>query len=132
MNTNMIKRQVRLTLALVTAVGLTQFAVAQEKGATRLLNLNAASPQSGVMVVQARMDCPKCQDSIVRVAQPSTKGSQPEVRLVGRHGCSACQSNIQTTGMGKQARNQVVHTCEMAQASAVSCCTTKATTSGSH
>ena len=64
----------------------------QEKGATKLLKLNAIktvadaeSVQPGDTVV---MSCPKCKDSRATVVTPSTKtGAKPETTTVSRHEC---------------------------------------------
>lgn len=58
------------------------------------------------------MSCPKCRDTSIKVVQPPSKGGRQETATVVRHECPSCGTQIQTTGVGKQATTKVKHVCQ--------------------
>jgi hypothetical protein len=103
---------------------------AQEKGATKLLKLNAIKTVADAEAVQPGdtvvMSCPKCKDSWVTIVTPSTKtGAKPETTTVSRHECPGCEHKIVTTGHGKAKTDKIVHTCKMCGSEDAFCCVMK-------
>jgi hypothetical protein len=72
------------------------------------------------------MSCPKCKDTYTQVTEKTFKAVHPEeLRTVGTHLCSSCDTKLVTKGVGKQAKDVVVHTCKMCGSKDVSCCLMK-------
>ena len=117
-----------LLLATVAALSLFSSPVlAQEKGATKLLPLRSADNleqvEAGDSIV---MSCPKCKDTYVTKVTKSMRGMTPdEVKIESMHMCPTCETTIKTTGMGRNAKNKLVHTCNMCGSTDVSCCLMK-------
>jgi len=117
-----------LLVAIVASLALIPgLSMAQEKGATKLLPLrtvaNLEQVEAGDTIL---MSCPKCKDTYSTVVVKSMKGSQPdEVRTMSKHLCPACSTSIKTEGMGKNAVNKLVHTCNSCGSEDVSCCLMK-------
>jgi hypothetical protein len=103
---------------------------AQEKGATKLLKLNAINTVAGAEAVQPGdtvvMSCPKCKDSWATIVTPATKtGAKPETTTVSRHECPGCEHKIVTTGHGKAKTDKIVHICKMCGSEDAFCCVMK-------
>ena len=103
---------------------------AQEKGATKLLKLNAIKTVADADAVQAGdtvvMSCPKCKDSWVTIVQPSTKtGAKPETTTVARHECPGCEHKYVTEGHGKAKTDKLVHICKQCGSEDAFCCVMK-------
>ena len=117
-----------LLLAAIVALSLLPGLVsAQEKGATRLMKLQTVSDlqqvEAGDTVL---MSCPKCQDTYASVVTKPMKGMQPdEIKTVVKHLCPTCTTTIKTEGVGKNAVNKLVHTCNSCGSAEVSCCLMK-------
>lgn len=117
-------------LAIVGLMSLLSLAQAQEKGATKLIQLkpiqtvaDAEAVQPGDTVV---MSCPKCKNSWVTVVTPPAKtGSKPETTLVERHNCPGCDHKIVSAGHGKMKTDKIVHTCKMCGSEDAFCCVMK-------
>jgi hypothetical protein len=72
------------------------------------------------------MSCPKCQDTYATVVKKSLKGMQPDqISTVVKHLCPTCTTEIKTEGVGKNAVNKLVHTCNSCGSADVSCCLMK-------
>jgi len=121
----------KMKLLLITAVAvlamLPSLTMAQEKGATKLLNLHTVQDlqqvEAGDTLV---MSCPKCKDTYVSVVTKPMKGMQPdEIKTVVEHLCPTCTTSIKTEGMGKNAKDTLVHTCNSCGSTDVSCCLMK-------
>lgn len=121
------------TLAVIAVTGLLTLPLltsAQEKGATKLIQLNpiktvadAEAVQPGDTVV---MSCPKCKDSWVTIVTPSTKtGAKPETTKVARHECPGCEHKYVTEGHGKAKTDKLVHTCKNCGSEDAFCCVMK-------
>ena len=109
-------------LSLLPSLGL-----AQEKGAHKLLPLRHAEDlqqvEAGDTII---MSCPKCKDTYATVATKSFKGMQAEeIKTVVQHLCPTCSTTIKTEGSGRNAKNQLVHTCNTCGSQSVSCCLMK-------
>jgi len=103
---------------------------AQEKGATKLLKLNAIKTVADADAVQAGdtvvMACPKCKDSWVTIVQPTTKaGAKPETTTVARHECPGCEHKYVTEGHGKAKTDKLVHICKQCGSEDAFCCVMK-------
>ena len=121
----------KIKLLLVAAIAalalLPTLTMAQEKGATRLLPLRTAEDLQQVEAGDTiLMSCPKCKDNYAAVTTKSLKGMQAEeVKSVVTHLCPTCSTTIKTDGMGKNAVNKLVHTCNSCGSEDVSCCLMK-------
>ena len=118
-----------LVVAVAGLTLLANSALAQEKGAERLMKLQRLNTPADVQKVEAGdtivMSCPKCKDTWVTVVQPMGKGGRQETATVQRHECPGCSTKIVTEGVGKQAKDKVVHTCKACGSKDVSCCVMK-------
>jgi hypothetical protein len=84
---------------------------AQEKGATKLMKLNAIKTVADADAVHPGdtvvMSCPKCKDSWVTIVTPSPKtGAKPETSILARHECPGCEHKIVSEGHGKNEDGQ--------------------------
>lgn len=117
-------------LAIVGLMSLLPLAQAQEKGATKLIQLkpiqtvaDAEAVQPGDTVV---MSCPKCKNSWVTVVTPPTKtGAKPEISIVARHDCPGCEHKYATEGHGKMKTEKIIHVCKMCGSEDAFCCVMK-------
>ena len=93
---------------------------AQEKGATKLLQLSA--PQATPVAVAAEykpMSCANCKDSFVAVPDTEIKGagaralvsSGTPTRIVAKHLCGTCANKWIVKGHGKAKVSVPVHQC---------------------
>ena len=116
-----------LVVAVAGLALLANRAVAQEKGAERLLNQQHLNAPAGMPTADAsHLSCPKCQDKAVTVVENTGKAAHPrEIKTVLRHECPGCNTKIVTVGTGKQAQDQVVHTCKNGGSEKANCCATK-------
>lgn len=122
-----MKTKVLLIAALAVLALLPALALAQEKGATKLIKLRTVEDlqqvQAGDTII---MSCQKCQDSYATVVTKTYKGASPEeVKTMVQHLCPTCQTAIKTEGSGKAAVNKLVHTCNTCGSTDVSCCLMK-------
>lgn len=116
-----------LLIATIAALALVPSLMAQEKGATRLMKLQTVQDlqqvEKGDTIL---MSCPKCQDTYATVVKKSLKGMQPDqISTVVKHLCPTCTTEIKTEGVGKNAVNKLVHTCNSCGSADVSCCLMK-------
>ena len=117
-------------LAIAGLMSLPTFAFAQEKGATKLMQLkpiqtvaDADAIQPGDMVV---MSCPKCKDSWVTIVQaPAKQGATAETKVVARHECPGCEHKFVTEGHGKAKTDKIVHVCKKCGSEDAFCCVMK-------
>jgi len=119
---------------LVAAVAglalLPTHALAQEKGAERLMKLNRLNTVADVQKVDAGdtivMSCPKCKDVWITVVENTGKAVNPkETKTVLRHQCPGCETKLVTEGVGKQAKNVVKHICKQCGSEDAFCCVIK-------
>jgi hypothetical protein len=123
---NMKTKLLLLTAVLALAV-LPTLTFAQEKGATKLMKLSTVQDlqqvEAGDTII---MSCPKCQDTYATVATKTMKGANPEeVKVMVKHLCPTCTTTIKTEGVGKNAKDTLVHTCNSCGSADVSCCLMK-------
>ena len=121
----------KMKLLLITAVAalamLPSLTMAQEKGATKLMKLQTVQDlqqvEAGDTII---MSCPKCTNTFATVVTTSLKGMQREqLTTVVKHMCPTCSTTIKTEGMGKNAVNKLVHTCNSCGSTEVTCCLMK-------
>jgi hypothetical protein len=93
---------------------------AQEKGATRLLQLNAPkAPAATFVSTDTSMSCATCKDTFVRVPDTEMKGAAarvlvtggPPTRILAKHACDSCGTEWVIKGHGKTAISVPVHKC---------------------
>lgn len=104
--------------------------LAQEKGATKLMQLKPIKTVADAQAVEAGdtmvMSCPKCKNSWVTVVEAPTKtGAKPDSRVEERHDCPGCEHKNVTVGHGKAKTDKVIHTCKMCGSEDAFCCVMK-------
>jgi hypothetical protein len=115
------------TIAALAMLPNLTMAQQQVKGAQLLMKLQKVEDvqqvEAGDTIV---MSCPKCKDSYATVVTKSMKGMQREqINTVVKHMCPTCSTTIKTEGVGKNAVNKLVHTCNSCGSEDVSCCLMK-------
>ena len=118
---------VGIALAIAGLAWLPSQALAQEKGAQKLMKVQTVEDlqkvEAGDTIV---MTCPKCKDTYTQVVERTFKAVKPEeLKTVAVHLCSSCNTKIVTKGVGKQAKDELVHTCTACGSEDVSCCVMK-------
>ena len=118
-------------LTIIALVCLPGRALAQEKQATQLMKVHTYEDlqkvEAGDTIV---MTCPKCKDTYTQVVEKTFKAVKPEeLKTMKVHLCSSCDTRVVTQGVGKQAKDTLVHTCKACGSTDVSCCAMK---KGSH
>jgi hypothetical protein len=118
-----------LAVALIVATAGT--VQAQEKGSAKggssqLLKpikttQDIATLQAGDAVV---MSCPKCKTIMVNYVE-TTRGQIKDEKVKQEHLCPGCQTKIETKGVGKAAKDTVVHACKKCGSEDVMCCVLK-------
>lgn len=119
-----------LALALAAVAWLPSQALAQEKGATKLMQLKRLDTNADVEKLEAGdtvvMSCPKCKETWVTVVEKPMKGAGvTEKKNIARHECPGCDSKLVTEGVGKQATTKVQHTCKKCGSTDAFCCVMK-------
>ena len=103
-------------------------AQAQEmKGAQKLMKIQTVAD---ARQIEARdtivMSCPMCKDTYTQVVVKSQHAATPdELKTVGTHLCSSCDTKLVTKGTGKEAKDVLVHTCKICGSQDVTCCLMK-------
>ena len=118
---------VGIALAIAGLAWLPSQALAQEKGAQKLMKVQTVEDlqkvEAGDTIV---MTCPKCKDTYTQVVEKTFKAVKPEeLKTVAVHLCSSCNTKIVTKGVGKQAKDELVHTCTACGSEDVSRCVIK-------
>jgi len=118
-----------IVLAISALVSLPVRALAQDqvKGAQKLTRIQTVEDlktvKAGDTIVMA---CPKCKDTYTQVVEKTFKAVKPEeLKTVTIHLCSGCETKVVTKGVGKQAKDELVHTCKACGSEDVSCCVMK-------
>lgn len=114
-------------LAVAALACLPSTALAQGGGAQMLKKIQTAED---VQIIEAGdtivMSCPKCKTTYTQVVEKSYHAVTPdEMKTITTHLCSSCDTRLVTKGMGKQAKDVLVHTCKMCGSEDVSCCLMK-------
>jgi len=118
------------TFALAGLAWLPATGFAQEKGATKLMQLKPIQTPADLKAVEPGdtvvMSCPKCKDSWVTVLEKTGKAVQPEIQhQVLRHECPGCSNTIVTEGHGRAKTDKVVHVCKQCGSKDAFCCVMK-------
>lgn len=122
-----------LLIATVTALALVpNLSTAQGFGHYPQKGAYDLEPQRTVESIQqvqapatVLMSCPKCKDALTSISLPSSKGMPVnQTRNVTKHLCPNCATTLKTEGMGKNARNTLLHTCNACGSADTSCCKT--------
>jgi hypothetical protein len=118
------------TMAIAGLALLPSSALAQEKGASKLIQLKPIKTVADAEAVAPGdtmvMSCPKCKNTWVTVIEkPAKGGGKDEEKTFISHGCPGCESKIVTEGTGKQAKDVVKHVCMKCGSEEMSCCVIK-------
>ena len=122
-----MKTKILLVAAVAALALLPSLALAQEKGATKLMKIQMPEDlqqvEAGDTIV---MSCPKCQNTYTTKVTKALKGASPdEIKTMAMHMCPTCSTTIKTEGSGKNAKDKLVHTCNTCGSTEVSCCLMK-------
>jgi hypothetical protein len=122
-----MKTKLMLIAAIAALALIPSLVMAQEKGATKLMKLNSVQDLQQVETGDTiLMSCPKCKDTYATVTTRTLKGASPEeIRTVVKHLCPNCSTTIKTEGVGKNAKDKLVHTCNSCGSADVACCLIK-------
>ena len=119
-------------LAVAALAWLPASAPAQEmKGAEKLMKIQTVKDvqklEAGDTIV---MSCPKCKETYTHVVVKSRHAvTADELKTTGTHLCPSCDTKLVTQGVGKEAKEVLVHTCKVCGSEDVMCCVMK---KGSH
>lgn len=83
---------------------------------------DAQAIKDGDMVAMA---CPKCKTITYSYVDSSARGANKDVKTVTKDACPGCDTKIVTTGVGKQAKNEIQHTCKDCGSHDAFCCVLK-------
>lgn len=102
----------------------------QVKGGERMMQMmkplktaeDVQAIKDGEMVAMA---CPKCKTISYSYVDRTARGANKEVKTVTKDACPGCDTKIVTTGVGKQAKNEIQHTCKNCGSHDAFCCVLK-------
>ena len=131
-----LSKKIITTLAGCTfALALLNFAPSvnaadQVKGGERMMQMmkplktaeDVQAIKDGDMVAMA---CPKCKTISYSYVDRTAKGANKEVKTITKDACPGCDTKIVTTGVGKQAKNEIQHTCKNCGSHDAFCCVLK-------
>ena len=123
-----MKIKLLLIAAIAALAMLPNLTMAQQvKGAQLLMPIKTVQDfqqvEAGDTIL---MSCPKCKNTYATVATRSMKGIQnEEIKTVVNHLCPSCTTTIKIEGVGKNAVNKVVHTCNTCGSTEMTCCLMK-------
>ena len=114
-------------LALFISAPTSVNAADQVKGGERMMQMmkpiktadDLQAIKDGDMVAMA---CPKCKTISYSYVDRSAKGANKEVKTLTKDACPGCDTKIVTTGVGKQAKNEIQHTCKDCGSHDAFCC----------
>lgn len=103
-------------------------ALAQEKGASKLLQMSRIQTQTDVEALKPGdmvvMSCPKCRDTEIAVVEKSWKTGVPDSnKTVTVHLCPGCETKL--VPQANKQPPKAVHTCQKCGSEDVSCCSIK-------
>jgi hypothetical protein len=119
-----------LALALAFGVGwpVNVPAADQVKGAQKLMELKPIKTVQDLEALEQGdavvMSCPKCKTITVAYVE-TTKGHIQENKVKQEHLCPGCETKIETKGVGKAAKQEVVHVCKKCGSKDIMCCVLK-------
>jgi hypothetical protein len=118
-----------VALAVTLATAWTERASAQEKGAQKLMQLKPIKTVQDIETLEAGdavvMSCPKCKTITVAYIEPTFKATEPKEKVKMEHLCPGCETKIETRGVGKAGKQEVVHTCQKCGSKDIMCCVMK-------
>lgn len=102
----------------------------QVKGGERMMQMmkplktaeDVQAVKEGDMVAMA---CPKCKTITYSHVDRFAKGTDKEAKTVTKDACPGCETKIVTTGVGKQAKQEIQHTCKNCGSHDAFCCVLK-------
>ena len=120
------------SLALAMAVGVawpvSVQAADQVKGGQKMMELKPIKTTQDLEALEKGdsvvMSCPKCKTISVAYVD-SGRGQIKDEKVKQEHVCPGCQTKIETKGVGKAAKQEVVHVCQKCGSKEVMCCVMK-------
>lgn len=122
-------------LAIAALLPSTANAADQVKGAQKLMEMNKVKTVGDIEALKVgdtfAMACAKCETILVKEVVSTAKGAEvlaangKPTKIIGKHLCTGCGSNIEIVGHGKAKESKVTHTCEKCGADSAFCCATK-------
>ena len=122
-------------LAFAMSSPSTATAADQVKGAQKLMELNKVKTVGDIEALKVgdtfAMACAKCETILVKEVVSTAKGAEvlaangKPTKLIGKHLCTGCGSNIEIIGHGKAKESKITHTCEKCGSDSAFCCATK-------
>ena len=110
---------VTLALAAVSVYAALPTGIVGGKGAATLLT----KPQAAAVApAQPSMSCSQCQNEYTTLRDTSARGANKPTVVAMRHLCPACDTAIQTVGVGKAKRDVATHTCISPEMQNKGCC----------
>jgi len=105
-------------------------AAEQVKGGERMMQMmkpiktaqDVQAIKEGDMVAMA---CPKCKMITYSYVDRSARGAQKETKTYAKDACPGCDTKIVSTAAGKQAVNEIQHTCKKCGSHEAFCCVVK-------
>ncbi len=102
----------------------------QVKGGERMMQMmkpiktveDVDAIKDGDMVAMA---CPKCKMITFSYVDRSARGANKEGKTFAKDACPGCDTKIVTTGVGKQAKSEIQHTCKECGSHDAFCCVLK-------
>jgi hypothetical protein len=108
-----------LALVLGLVAGFTPSGLAQDKGATKLLQTKSARTTA----TAAPRACAQCKDTIVTITERSVKtGAKPDSYTTVRHECPGCKTTQVSTGHGRAKATTPQHACQFSGGRSGACC----------
>jgi len=78
-------------------------------GASQLMNRPSVVAEAPKVTVMA---CPKCKTEYAVKTDLSERGANKPAKLVGKHLCGMCSTELKTVGVGKHAVDVAMHVCK--------------------
>lgn len=107
----------------------------QVKGAQKLMELNKVKTVGDIEALKVgdtfAMACAKCETILVKEVVSTAKGAEvlaangKPTKIIGKHLCPGCGSNIEIIGHGKAKESKITHICEKCGSDSAFCCATR-------
>ena len=120
---------------MAISLSITANAADQVKGAQKLMEMNKVKTVGDIEALKVgdtfAMACAKCETILVKEVVSTAKGAEvlaangKPTKIIGKHLCAGCGSNIEIVGHGKAKESRITHTCGACGDASAFCCATK-------